>query len=133
MPRTPFKFIPLRAFVSGYAGWRAIKVDDTWLYYDHDNIQKVKPDDIYDWLEDCDSWDWEPEPQYREPTQADVGKLVEVRDSDDQPWGKLELLAVLPADIKYRFLSRYNEGRFHSWKYARIKDNGTAGTTPAAG
>jgi len=62
-----------------------------------------------------------PAEQYREPTSADVGKMVEVSDSEKQ-WFTYELLAVLPKDICSRFIVRgKTDAQSYSWKYARIK------------
>jgi hypothetical protein len=62
-----------------------------------------------------------PAPQYREPTAADVGEMVEVSDFQGQ-WFKYELLAVLPQDISKRFIVRGKAGDdSYSWKFARIK------------
>jgi hypothetical protein len=121
MPKTKFSDIPIGAFVIGYAGWRGIKVDFNLVYYSKNCVYDVSwmDENEYEWLPECDSWDWEPDPQYREPTQADVGKLVEVRDSNDTGWSKNELIAVLPHGIRYRFLTRHNEN-FMPWKQARI-------------
>jgi hypothetical protein len=63
-----------------------------------------------------------PAEQYREPTSADVGKMVEVSDFQAK-WFKYELLAVLPQDISKRFIVRGKAGDdSYSWKYARIKN-----------
>jgi hypothetical protein len=65
-----------------------------------------------------------PAPQYREPTQADVGKMVEVRDREKEPWQARELLALIGDEtIVRRFVCRDLPGGvncFH-WKFARIK------------
>jgi hypothetical protein len=61
-------------------------------------------------------------PQYREPTMADVGQMVEVQDSDSLGWAEVELLAVLPHDVSaWRFLVRLGRDNYQSWQYARIK------------
>jgi hypothetical protein len=65
-----------------------------------------------------------PAPQYREPTAADVGKMVEVR-SACFPWieGSRELLAVLPIDLNQRFIcrNRMYPNNVNGYDYARIK------------
>jgi hypothetical protein len=65
-----------------------------------------------------------PAPKYREPTQADVGKMAEVRDNISDLWVKRKLLAVIDDDsISHRFICRILEGNpLHTcWRYARIK------------
>jgi hypothetical protein len=65
-----------------------------------------------------------PAPQYREPTQADVGKMTEVRDDSRDQWVERKLLAVIDDDsISHRFICRILEGKpLHlCWRYARIK------------
>ena len=66
-----------------------------------------------------------PAEQYREPTQADVGKMVEVRDSQDHRWENFELLAVIrDGNIRDRFVCRDPEDAVESinWRFARIKN-----------
>jgi hypothetical protein len=66
-----------------------------------------------------------PAEQYREPTQADVGKMVEVSDikaclnEAATCWIEAELLAVLRKDVPARFVAYRLDPGF--WKYARIK------------
>jgi len=65
-----------------------------------------------------------PAPQYREPTAADVGRMVEVRDREKEPWQDRELLAVIGDEtIVRRFVCRdFTCGFFwFSWTFARIK------------
>jgi hypothetical protein len=65
-----------------------------------------------------------PAKQYRDPTQADVGKMAEVRDNISDLWVKRKLLAVIDDDsISHRFICRILEGNpLHTcWRYARIK------------
>ncbi len=67
-----------------------------------------------------------PAPKYREPTAADVGKMVEVSDikaclnEAATCWIEAELLAVLPKDVPARFVAYRLDPGF--WKYARIKN-----------
>ena len=65
-----------------------------------------------------------PAPQYREPTAADVGKMVEVRCSNKDEWVIRELLSVIGnSEIERRFICRIletNVGAF--WDFARIKN-----------
>lgn len=56
-----------------------------------------------DWPEGMDRYP-PAEPTYREPTQADVGKMVEVRDHHSQRWQTHELLAILPTVYQYRYI-----------------------------
>lgn len=67
-----------------------------------------------------------PAEQYRQPTQADVGKVVEVRDREKEPWQARELLAVIGDEkIRRRFVCRdFIDGVFSGsfmWEFARIK------------
>lgn len=63
---------------------------------------------------------WPPrEPQYREPTPADVGKMVQVRDYADHNWRECELLAVLPSKYKNRFLVDFAHA-WTSFRFTRI-------------
>jgi hypothetical protein len=65
-----------------------------------------------------------PAEQYREPNQADVGKMVEVRDREKEPWQARELLAVIGDEtIVRRFVCRDLPGgvNCHHWTFARIK------------
>lgn len=60
------------------------------------------------------------EPQYRDPTAADVGKTVEVRDYENYAWIELELVAVLtPGDRQ--FCVEDESGHRSIWRHARIK------------
>jgi|688.fasta_scaffold05336_3 hypothetical protein len=65
-----------------------------------------------------------PVSQYREPTSADVGKIVEVKDSKDGRWNNFELLAVIQDEnILERFVCRDPGDALDSinWKYAQIR------------
>ncbi len=65
-----------------------------------------------------------PADQYREPTQDDVGKMVEVRDRSKEGWEPRELLAVIGDEtIVRRFVCRDAAGGFYcfTWTFARIK------------
>ncbi len=65
-----------------------------------------------------------PAEQYREPTAADVGRMVDVRDREKEPWQDSELLAVIgDKTIVRRFVCRDVAGGVHCfhWKFARIK------------
>lgn len=42
---------------------------------------------------------------YKKPTQEDIGKIVEVNATPGS-WKEAELLAILPEDIKYRYIYR---------------------------
>lgn len=65
-----------------------------------------------------------PAPQYREPTQEDVGKMVEVRESETNTWKVRELLAVIDdKEIEGRFTCRdavYRK-RACCWDFAQIR------------
>lgn len=60
--------------------------------------------------------------EYIEPTQEHVGQMVQVRDTDDQPWIHCELLAVLPTKVPYRFCCYHepNGSKVRAWEFARI-------------
>jgi len=65
-----------------------------------------------------------PAPQYREPTAADVGRTVDVRDREKEPWQDRELLAVIgDKTIVRRFVCRDVAGGVHCfhWTFAQIK------------
>ena len=65
-----------------------------------------------------------PSEQYRDPTQADVGKMVEVSDCQEMGFATRELLAVISDQNLYqRFVCRDRCNGRHAltWKYARIK------------
>jgi hypothetical protein len=66
-----------------------------------------------------------PKPKYRIPTQADVGKVVEVDDHRciNTAWQKRILLAVLPENQTCRFICQgdISESSHMSWTYARIR------------
>jgi hypothetical protein len=62
--------------------------------------------------------------KYREPTQSDVGKMVEVRDSHGGTWCTSKLLLVIESE--YRFVAL--NGKF--WRHARIIDDGTPVKVP---
>jgi len=61
---------------------------------------------------------------YREPTLADVGKIVEVRDAEHQPWTSRLLVGVLPVRFTYRYVVESNNCTKSSinFRFARIKD-----------
>ena len=68
------------------------------------------------------------EPEYREPTYADLANgpiEVEVNDDerDESAWVKRMLYAVLPANVRIRFVCEFpvEKGSIHRWKHARIK------------
>lgn len=60
--------------------------------------------------------------EYIEPTQEHVGQMVQVRDTDGQPWIHCELLAVLPTKVPYRFCCYHepNGSKVRAWEFARI-------------
>lgn len=77
------------------------------------------------WPEGVTQWPPKQE-QYREPTQDDVGKMVEVRNLGyvgESHWAERKLLAVLPSNIKSRFITSHNSDHtlFYCWEEARIK------------
>lgn len=74
-----------------------------------------------DWPEGMDRYP-PPEPQYREPTQADVGKMVEVRYNDVSDWSERMLIAILPSHYPRRFLcqSDVHWQSYCDWLEARI-------------
>jgi hypothetical protein len=62
--------------------------------------------------------------KYREPTQADVGKMVEVRDYDNESWMKHKLLAMFESHIS-PYVAEVTCKSHASWRQARIVDDGT--------
>lgn len=69
-----------------------------------------------------------PEPQYREPTYADLANgPIEVEVCDDEAhetnWVERILYAVLPAHVRVRFVCEWKreDGSVHRWKHARLK------------
>jgi hypothetical protein len=71
-----------------------------------------------------------PAEQYREPTAADVGRVVEVRDSEDadHDWQARELLAVIgdkKVDQRFVCRDRNSEKKSLNWRFARIKIEGS--------
>lgn len=61
--------------------------------------------------------------KFVEPTNKHVGKTVEVCEVDSQTWKRRELVAVLPEDMRFRFICRCdNEPRQSaSWSKARVE------------
>jgi hypothetical protein len=76
-----------------------------------------------DWPEGVDRWP-PPEPKYREPTMADVGKMVEVRQNQSQEWKPRTLIYISNTEIK--FITLCDDRNPWEWKFARIKDEGAA-------
>lgn len=66
--------------------------------------------------------------KYREPTQSDVGKMVEVRDDKLHVWKLRELLGVVNSQSP--FICRYDLKNHYSWRYARIIDDGSPTKQP---
>jgi hypothetical protein len=61
---------------------------------------------------------------YRDVTPDDVGKTVEVRDAEHQPWTPRLLVGVLPERFKYRYIVESSSSNDSSinFRQARIKD-----------
>ena len=77
-----------------------------------------------DWPPGVDRWP-PPEPKYREPTMADVGKMVEVRYNERQHWIPRKLIYVLREGFRLRFTTvSQNEDVIICFEMARIKDEG---------
>lgn len=90
------------------------------------------------WIEEADPYAGRkieqakaPEPQYREPTQADLANGpvdVEVCDATDcdTNWEKRQLYAILPQQIIFCYIcqSPFMKGSVEFWKHARIKVEG---------
>jgi hypothetical protein len=99
--------------------WSQCNVGERYLSsaYNRVKIRQTRTDDFLNVIVPTTP----PAEQYREPTAADVGRMVEVSDFQGQ-WFKYELLAVLPQDISKRFIVRGKAGDdSYSWKFARIK------------
>jgi len=75
-----------------------------------------------DWPEGVDRWP-PPEPRWREPTMADVGKMVEVRDNTNTGWNGKGKLLHRTGD---NFVVLSTAGFGSNWMHARIKDEGAA-------
>ena len=58
--------------------------------------------------------------EYREPTNDDIGKKVEVRDHEKHSWIELQLVAILPPGGP-QFCVEDKSANRAIWKYARIK------------
>ena len=76
-----------------------------------------------DWPEGVDRWP-PLEPKYREPTMADVGKMVEVRQNPQQEWKHRNLIYI--SNAKSKFITLCDGRDPWEWTYARIKDEGAA-------
>jgi hypothetical protein len=74
------------------------------------------------WPDNVDRWP-PPEPRWREPTMADVGKMVEVRDNTNTGWNGKGKLLHRTGD---NFVVLSTAGFGSNWMYARIKDEGAA-------
>jgi hypothetical protein len=61
---------------------------------------------------------------YREPTLDDVGKTIEVRDTEHEHWTPRLLVGVLPCRFTYRYVVQSNNCTKSSinFRFARIKD-----------
>lgn len=64
----------------------------------------------------------ETKPQYREPTNADIGKMVEVSD-DGFNWFVNKLICVLVLDYKEKFATEW-DNEYFTWSHARIRCDG---------
>jgi len=56
---------------------------------------------------------------YREVTKDDVGKMVEVRDTDNTLWRTAKLEHLMPSHIDYRFIVLYDDESHLGWSYFR--------------
>jgi hypothetical protein len=74
------------------------------------------------WPPGADRWP-PPEPKYREPTMADVGKMVEVRDNTNTVWNGKGKLLHRTGD---NFVVLSTAGFGSNWMHARIKDEGAS-------
>jgi hypothetical protein len=101
--------------------WRKAKIGELYLSsaYNRVKIRQTRTDDFLNVIVPTTP----PAEQYREPTAADVGKMVEVRCSNKDEWVIRELLSVIGnSEIERRFICRIletNVGAF--WDFARIK------------
>ena len=61
--------------------------------------------------------------QYREPTAADVGKTIEVRNEFCTLWEERQLVSLYNEEIDNRFVCRnkYDSRRLKLWSHARVK------------
>ena len=88
-------------------GWheRTSNSGQPYKFHDTRNIRKIEP---------------VKEPKYREPTNDDFGKRVEVRDVENREWIELDFVSVLPPG-DYRFCAEDEDGTRCAWRLARIK------------
>lgn len=61
--------------------------------------------------------------EYIEPTQEHVGQMVEVRQSLTCEWKERKLLAILPSELRYRYVCQdfHSTDAAGSWKQARVR------------
>jgi hypothetical protein len=102
--------------------WSQCNVGERYLSsaYNRVKIRQTRTDDFLNVIVPTTT----PAEQYREPTQADVGKMTEVRDDSRDQWVERKLLAVIDDDsMSHRFICRISEGNpLHlCWRYAQIK------------
>ena len=59
----------------------------------------------------------------RVPGYEHQGQVVEVRDSEEDPWEERTLLAVLPEPISFRFICTSNAyiDRYTPWRFSRVR------------
>jgi hypothetical protein len=99
--------------------WKQANVDERYLSSVHNRVKVRKTrTDYYPVIVPTTP---PPVPQYREPTSADVGKMVEVTDCEEENWQEYQLLAVLPHHIEYRFVVDGGENWALNMRYAQIK------------
>ena len=60
----------------------------------------------------------QPEPQYRQPTHLDIGKMVWVRDCDQELWSLRKLTGIAPIG---RFVALSPDNKLVAWRQARIR------------
>ena len=102
--------------------WRKAKIGELYLSgaYNRVKIRQTRTDDFLNVIVPTTP----PAEQYREPTAADVGRTVEVRDRIKEGWEPRELLAVIGDEtIVRRFVCRDlpNGVNCHHWEFAQIK------------
>jgi hypothetical protein len=102
--------------------WKQVKVGESYLSITRNKVivREIEAQTFFNVIVPTT----QPAEQYRDPTQADVGKMVEVRDRVKEGWEPRELLAVIGDEkIRRRFVCRDfidGVGSF-TWTFARIK------------
>lgn len=107
-------------------GWRLIdkrkdkpqKGDEVWCP-DGNWRRRIAPKMPFFYVE---SYRRRIELKYREPTNADIGKMVEASDNKGM-WYPVKLCCVLVDDYEERYATAW-DSEYYTWKHARIRCDG---------